>query len=102
MQLIPLKISTALLQCSACRSNYKVIAMRLCSSATVSVSYCPLADLESNVCFQGWDRGVEGMRVGDKRRLTVPASMGYGSSGAAPSIPPNATLIFDVELCNVL
>ena len=42
------------------------------------------------------------MRVGDKRRLTVPPSMGYGGSGAPPTIPGNATLVFDVELCNVM
>ena len=53
-------------------------------------------------CVQGWDRGIEGMRVGDKRKLTIPPSMGYGTKGAPPDIPPNAKLVFDVELVNVL
>ncbi|KAK9665627.1 hypothetical protein RND81_14G124700 [Saponaria officinalis] len=51
--------------------------------------------------IKGWDVGVEGMRVGGKRRLTIPPSMGYGSSGVLPQIPPNAWLLFDVELVDV-
>lgn len=51
--------------------------------------------------IKGWDRGVEGMRVGDKRRLTIPPQLAYGSSGVRGAIPPNATLTFDVELVDV-
>jgi FKBP-type peptidyl-prolyl cis-trans isomerase len=51
--------------------------------------------------IDGWDRGVAGMKVGGQRTLTIPADMGYGSRGAGGVIPPNATLLFDVELLDV-
>lgn len=51
--------------------------------------------------IQGWDKGVVGMHVGEKRRLYVPSEMGYGARGAGAAIPPNADLIFDVELFEV-
>ena len=58
-------------------------------------------NLGAGEVIEGWDKGVSGMKVGGKRRLVIPSSLGYGSQGAGGVIPPDATLVFEIELLKV-
>lgn len=58
--------------------------------------------LGRGMVIKGWDEGVVGMKKGGKRKLTIPSDMAYGPAGRPPTIPPNAPLVFDIELVDIV
>jgi FKBP-type peptidyl-prolyl cis-trans isomerase len=58
-------------------------------------------EVDAGYVIAGWDEGVQGMKVGGKRRLVIPPHLGHGERGSGSAIPPNATLVFDLELLGV-
>ena len=58
--------------------------------------------LGAGMVIKGWDEGVAGMKIGGKRKLTIPPELGYGSRGAGGAIPPNAVLVFEIELLRIV
>jgi FKBP-type peptidyl-prolyl cis-trans isomerase len=57
--------------------------------------------LGAGMVIKGWDRGVQGMCVGERRKLTIPSDLGYGDAGSGSTIPGKATLLFDIELVSI-
>jgi len=72
------------------------------SQFDTSIGRAPFSfTLGAGQVIRGWDQGMLGMKIGGQRRLVLPPELGYGSAGSPPVIPPNATLVFDIELLEV-
>ena len=69
-------------------------------SANIYTAHCSFT-IGAGEVIKGWDIGVKGMRVGGRRKLTIPAKLGYGKRGSPPEIPGDATLCFDIKLLAV-
>jgi FKBP-type peptidyl-prolyl cis-trans isomerase len=88
----------------------KVVSVHYTGTLTDGTKFDSSVDRETPFQFtlgagqviQGWDQGVIGMKVGGKRTLTIPSDLAYGPTGRPGTIPPSATLIFDIELLNVV
>lgn len=104
-----LKIEDLVVGTGAEATNGKLISVHYTGTLTNGTKFDSSKDrnepfeftLGAGQVIQGWDLGFSGMKVGGKRKLTIPAELGYGAQGAGGVIPPNATLIFEVELLGV-
>ncbi len=85
----------------ACKAGDKITVRyvgKLDDGNTFDESAGATFPIGTGMLIKGWDEGIPGMRVGGVRRLTIPASLGYGAKGAPPKIPPFSVLYFEVEL----
>ena len=109
MEPTELKIEDLTLGSGAEAVNGKTVTVNYSGTLTNGTKFDSSYDRDTPFSFtlgageviKGWDLGVAGMKIGGKRRLTIPSDLGYGARGAGGDIPPNATLVFEVELLGV-
>ena len=109
METTELKIEDLTVGTGAEAVNGKTVTVNYSGTLTNGTKFDSSYDLGTPFSFtlgageviKGWDLGVAGMKVGGKRKLTIPSELGYGARGAGADIPPNATLVFEVGLLGV-